>query len=532
MEAPAPPPPRRPPLPALAAALLAFLAAALVVSDELGSMGGDSAEYVLLSKALREGVGYRTTWAPGEPAPHALYPPVWSILLLPFSGAAPGSFLGAHLLLAALSGAAVFVLARLFERRGLPPWPAAAGALAPALSILWLRCAGDLLSEIPFLLFASLALLLLEPGRRERIPDRNLALAAAAAAIAFLTRTSGLALVIPVVAVLCLDRRARGRTAWIAAGALVVVCGGWFLYGRVAGGAATSYGAQLAEGSGGLIERTWEGLRRTYLPGSPAYLFPRRGWHWDAAGWALWMLAIAGMGWAPSKRRPFFLPEAFLLLTLLMQSAWPFRDPRFALPLAALLVPFALTGVLRLLRSLEDRLRSPDRPDLARREIATALLAAFALVPNLEFWFARVRPAAHRVPPAVAPGGHDPAGFTDTWFWSDEQFREAAPSLGSFLHACDLVRAGGDAFPPGPVLASNPRVAALLCGRPAVKAPDAASPADLAELARREGVALVLVDRFRGGGSEALRAWRDAGTGDLEEAVALPGGVRVLRAKR
>jgi hypothetical protein len=126
------------PLPALAAAALAVLAAALVVSGELGSVGGDSAEYVLLSKALREGIGYRTTWAPGDPAPHTLYPPVWPVLLLPF-------FLGAHLLLAAFSGVAVFLVARLFERRGLPPVAAAAGALAPALSVLWLRCAGDLL---------------------------------------------------------------------------------------------------------------------------------------------------------------------------------------------------------------------------------------------------------------------------------------------------------------------------------------------------------------------------------------------------
>lgn len=516
----APPAPRRVPWPALAAGLIAFLAAARVVSDELGSMGGDSAEYVLLSKALREGIGYRTTWAPGEPAPHTLYPPVWPVLLLPFAGAAPASFLGAHLLLAVLSGAAVFVLARLFERRGLPAWAAAAGTLVPALSLHWLRCTADLLSEIPSLLFAALALLFADPGEGDRLPPRRIVLAAAFAGLAFLTRTAGLALVVPLAAALCLDPRARGRTAWIAAAVLAAACGAWFLYGGTMGAGSTSYAAQLAGGGDGPLARAWRELVGFYLPGTPSYVFPHPGPFWEIAGWALWAPAAVGLVAGIRRRRGLAVAEGFFLAWLAMQSFWPYRDFRFALPLAALMVPFALEGAWILGK------RAP-----AAAWVALGLGVAL-LVPNGVRYFTHWLPRSQRERPAAAPGEHEPAGFERTWWWSNDEYRQAAPALAAFLHACDLVREGASGIPPGPVMASNPRVAALLCGRPAVKAPEGASPADLAALARETGVAVVIADGFGGGGSPALRAWRDAGTGELERIVALPGGVQVLRVRR
>ena len=523
----APERPRRTPLFALAAAILAAAAATAVVSDELGSMGGDSAEYVLLSKALREGVGYRTTWAPGEPAPHVLYPPLWPVMLLPFSGAAPGSFLGAHLLLAGLLGGAVFAFARLLERRGWSPPAAAAAALAPALSIHALRCAGDLLSEIPFLLFAALALLLVEPGGEARVGARRVALAALCAGLAFYARTAAIALVVPLVIALCTDRRTRGPAAWIASAALVAAVGGWFLRGALVGGDATSYGAQLAEGEGGLLARAWGQLVSVYLPGTPAWILPHAGWAWDALGWLLWALAVVGLVCGIARRRTGAVAEGFFLLWLAMQCAWPFRDPRFALPLAFLLVPFAIEGATLLFR------RVPEVFALDAG-VAASLLALLCVVPNLVGYCTHVFPRAHREAPAIAGGGHRAAGVVDTWLRSDDDFRLLAPPLAAFLHACDVVRMAGPGvgIPEGPVLASNPRVAALLCGRPAVGAPAGASPEALAALAREKGVALVIVDSFRGDGPAAIRAWADARDGTLEPVFAVPGGVRVVRIRR
>ena len=210
-------PPRRRTVPPSAVAALVALAAGLAVaSREMGGLGGDDAEYVLLAKSLGGFEGYSSGWAPGPRVPHALYPPLFPLLLAPFAGSAPGSFLPCHLLVALLGAGATGLVALLFERRGLPPWAAAAGALVPALSFFWLASAADVLSELPFLFFVASALLLLEPGDADRLPTRRVGLAAAAAGLAFGTRTSGLALVLVVAAALVLDRRTRGRAAWIA----------------------------------------------------------------------------------------------------------------------------------------------------------------------------------------------------------------------------------------------------------------------------------------------------------------------------
>ena len=94
------------------------------------------------------------------------------------------------------------------------------------------------------------------------------------------------------------------------------------------------------------------------------------------------------------------------------------------------------------------------------------------------------------------------------------------------------MRAGGPGFPTGPVMASNPRVAALLCGRPALPVPAGASPGALLALARERGAALVIADSFRGEVPAALRAWAEAPDGGLDVSAAVPGGVRVLRVRR
>ncbi len=515
-----PPPARARPAFALAAGAVAALAALLLLTPELGSLGGDNAEYVLLAKSLAAGDGYRSPWAPGETGLHTLYPPVWPLLLSPFVGGAPGSFLGAHVPLVAAAFAAAFLLCRLFERRGLPSWMAATAAAAPLLSAYALRCTVDLLSEMPFLALAAGALLALEPdGRDAPLPPRRIAAGAACAALAFLTRTAGLALVIPVVLSLSLDRRTRGPRGWIAAASVAAAAGGWFLYASMNGG-GPGYGGQLGagEGIGALASRTWSQLEAVYLPLTPAYLFPHGGPAFRIAGFLLWGLGLAAIGTGFLRRRTGALAESFFLLYLGMQAAWPFVDPRFALPLAALLPGFAAEGLTRL----------ADRRFPAARTAALGLLAGLLLLPNLAAFATHVHPRAHRPRPA-SPGAHLPAAFADTWAWRDAEYIAAGTTRSSFLHACDVIRLGEGVFPPGPVMAANPRVAALLTGRRAVQPPRGGTAAETAAAARGAGVALVLVEEFEGPCSDALRAWCSSGGRDLVEVLALPGGVRVMR---
>jgi len=481
-----------------AAAALALAAILPLLSRELGTLGGDNAEYVLLAKSIAAFDGYASGWYPGPKVPHTQYPPLFPLLLAPFVGGAPESFLPCHVLVALFGAGAVYLMARLFEKRGLPPLAAAAGALVPGLSILWLQTACEVLSELPFLFFVAATLLLLDPGEEERLPAKRIAAAAVCAGLAFYTRTAGLALVLPVAITISLDRRTRGRTAWIAAGSLLVACALWFLYGALAGSAG-GYGDQLEAGKANLFVRGWNGFRQMYIPNTPAFAFPHPGAFWNWAGWALWAMAALGLAQGFRRRRCLAVTEMFFLAYLAMQSAWPFSDPRFAIPLAFLLV----------LLSIEA---------LGRWAVVSLVFALLLLLPNGQRYFGLVLPRASRECPINAPGTHEPARVPRTWTWNDDQYRQAATALASYLHACDLVRAGG--FPPGTVLASNPRVAALLCGRAAVPSLPG------------EGVALILVDDFAGPRSEGLRNYARGHAAELESLFTLPGEVELLRVKR
>ena len=482
-----------------AAAALALAAILPLLSGELGTLGGDNAEYVLLAKSIASLDGYGSGWYPGPKVPHTQYPPMFPLMLAPFAGGAPGSFLACHLVVALCGAGAVYLLARLFERRGLPPAAAAAAALVPALSMLWLQSACEVLSELPFLLFVAATLNLLEPGEEERIPPRRIAAAAVMAGCAFYTRTAGLALVIPVALSISLDRRTRGRAAWIAAGSLVAACGLWFLYGTLAGNAG-GYGDQLQAGGDSLLARGWKGFRNLYFPNTPAFAFPHPGGFWNGMGWLLWALGALGLVLGVRRRHCLAVSEIFLVAYLAMQSAWPFADPRFAIPMAALLVGFAVEAA----------------GAIGRRPWIPIAFAALLLLPNAQRYFGLVLPRAHRERPAGAPGSHEPARIPQTWRWNDAQYAQAALPLASWLHACDEIRNGS--LPPGTVLSTNPRIAALLCGRPAVLSPPAGD--------------LVLVDAFAGSAADAVRAHRGAAASRLRPLLVLPGGVELLQVQR
>jgi len=423
--------------------------------------------------------------------------------------------LAAHLLVGAAGGVAVGLLALLFVRRGWSPVAAAAGALAPALSVYWMRSAADLLSDVPFLAFAAGALLLLEAPPGEGPSRRRMAGALVLAALAFYTRTAGLALLPAAAAALLLAPRGAGRAGWIGLGALAAACAAWFAYGAAVAPGPGGYFSVL-EGSGpaawdGLPARVLAGLRGDYLPLVPSFVLHPAGWGYDAARTVLWLPAGWGLLLGLRKRRGAAPAEVFFLAYLLLVAAWPFHDLRFAIPLAPLFVLFAFEG----LGDLARRLAGP-------RVAGTAVAALALLLPLPNGWhlFAWVYPRALRETPLPGRPPHRVARYTDTWPMPDAQFLREAPRFEAFLAACDLIRRGpAGAFPPGAVLACNPRVAALLCGRPAVRPRPGAGASETAGLVAREKVRLVLVDSFPGAFSDAIRRYRVERPGELEKVL-------------
>jgi hypothetical protein len=507
---------------ALFAGLAAFLACWVLATGELGSLGGDNAEYVLLAKALREGRGYATTWYPGGDAPHTLYPPLFPLLLVPFAGGAPASFLACHFPVAVAAGVAVACLTLLFHRRGLPPAAAALGAFAPALSVLWLRCGADILSELPFLAFVAGTLLALEPPGGGALLPRRAVAAALLATAAFYTRTAGIAL-LPA-AGLALATRARGPWRWALPPGMAAACGAWFVRGALLGSSSGTYGGVLtsatAGGDPGLVGRVAANLAGPYFHGLPGFLLPRPGEPWGVLGTALWILALAGTAIGLRRRRLAAAPEAFAGAYLVLVAAWPFQDSRFALPLAPLLALLAVEAVAAAAARLAP----------LRAGAAAVAFAAILALPNAHAAATKTYPRAFRETPRHEglPRNilrHQAARLTDTWGLDDEDFRREGPFLAAFLGALDAVRDDPD-IAPGPVLATNPRIVGLLTGRTSLRPvapggraptevtrfgtdPPAAHPEDIDAAVAKHGVRLVVRDPWNTPWATAIRAYRD-----------------------
>jgi hypothetical protein len=205
-------------LAALGAAGLAALYLAFAATSPV-SLGffGDDATYAVTAKSLAEGRGYRILSIPGEPL-QTKYPPLYPGLLSLVIRSLPDRSGGADLLgdfhwllvPGALAGAGALLLSALYWHRILGasrPLTVAVAALA-ALSPAWLGFTRVAMSELPYALLSTAALLCLD-GRepRDRRGTARLLLGAALVGGAVLTRSIGVSLAVAAVAAPLLRRR-------------------------------------------------------------------------------------------------------------------------------------------------------------------------------------------------------------------------------------------------------------------------------------------------------------------------------------
>jgi hypothetical protein len=209
--------------------------------------GGDNLKYYHLSRAIRDGEGYKSVWLYNMP-PHAHYPPLFPLILT----LAP-NYLCAKILIFSLFLLTLFVAYKLFERLKLPYYTIFIFAFTPLLLIYshWV------LSEIPYLLFSTLTLLCFY--------KKKYGLAFLCAVCSFLVRSAGLSLVIALSIVYWTQNR-KWKTiviAWIPVLA-------WFIYSNRHGGGYSEvfwwidpYNQSLGKISlGGLLERIIENSKK------------------------------------------------------------------------------------------------------------------------------------------------------------------------------------------------------------------------------------------------------------------------------
>jgi hypothetical protein len=226
-------------LAALGAAGLAALYLAFVARSPV-SLGffGDDATYATTAKALAEGRGYRHLSIPGEPL-QTKYPPLYPAALSLVIRSLPDREGGQDLLAdfrwllvpTALAGAGALVLSALYWHRilGASGRMTIAVAALAALSPAWLAYMRVAMSELPYALLATAALLCLdqrEPRAEGRWSTARLMLGAALVGGAMLTRTIGVSLAIAAVATPLLRRR-RWDALLIAAVILTCVAPWW-----------------------------------------------------------------------------------------------------------------------------------------------------------------------------------------------------------------------------------------------------------------------------------------------------------------
>jgi hypothetical protein len=368
--------------------------------------GDDELVYLALSKSLEAG-SYREIFRPSAPL-HVQYPPgypAWLVVVRHTVGENLDVIRGANLVLAASALLLWFKTARQL---------AGVGIALPLLLLLamnrGLLLSGSLTSEGLFLLLSTAALVwMLPPANAARRPAL---VAIGLAFLAFLTRSIGLALLLPV-GVWLWTRRQRGTlVAWAITSLLIV--GGWFAYAEIAraNAASRSYASQfvgLSLQSGGqflrLAGRLWKHFvdyatrhipYTMSLPSIPGTLL-------DNLAWLVLNTVVITAGFVVFWRK--WRPAAlYFLIYFGFVMIWPFEDGRLLIPMIPLVLLAFLLGARWLTGLLPLRARTPVMG------ILVALPALGALQGASER-FSRYR-ECDRAAPYTSPGCYDDARLT------------------------------------------------------------------------------------------------------------------------
>ncbi len=337
----------------LAGVLAGHVILAALVFDPKPFVGGDNASYMILAESLEGGGGYRDLYLPDAPR-HTKYPPFYPTILA--AARLFGGELIAYKLLSVLFTTASVLFLFLLTRKRLGDEVGLAVAAAFAFNPVLLYYSHWVLSEAPFVLLTLIGL-----WAAERFTDswRWLAGAAAAALLAYLTRSAGLPLVAALL--IALGWRKLWRQLAVVGGTAVLVLGGWWLWGKLAAaGADKAYASEFLlldpytpeagyVGPGALVARVINNIRLYLIdvtPESLAGVAPAGGVNPLALAAALLLVALALVAWVREIRKVQVL-ELFVAAYAALIFLWPqvWTDRRFLLPLLPVLFVLAAAGV-------------------------------------------------------------------------------------------------------------------------------------------------------------------------------------------
>jgi 4-amino-4-deoxy-L-arabinose transferase-like glycosyltransferase len=493
---PAPKPPRAATPPSLAeriarrpgavAATLAalHLALALLAFDPSVFFGGDNGTYVSLARSMLERHAYLEYWDPAQ-RPYTLYPPVFPAVLALAMTLGVRTFAGFKYVVLAFSCAAVaFSYLWLRRRTSLPAALAAGVVLAAGPGVLALSHLE--LSDVPFWCFTVVALWAFAhlENAGGRTGDgvgstggmRWAAIAGAATATAYLTRSAGLPLLLAALGTLAWRREWR-RLAVFAGVALPGVAA-WSIRGKMLGGSYTSYlwyrdPYQPALGNasvGDLLTRVLENTVNYTREHVPVLVVGPLSVTQAVSGIGLLLMVLAVTGWARRLRRRqgVGVAEAWVPLYAGILLVWPstWGADRLALPLLPALLLYAGEATRDVLR----------RAGRARAPLAAACAAALllAMVPGI------VESTARGAECRAGAAAGDPYACSDE---DGADFLRLATALRGRLPAGSVV------------VARKPTLFFALTGYRSRMYPLSAEPDSFFRAAREAGARFVVVDQ-------------------------------------
>lgn len=372
-----------------AIAVTIFLVVYLLRLDRIVGLFVDDAWYVLLAKSLATGQGYQLINSP-SPGILPVYPPVYPFLLSLVYHLSP-DFPSNVMQLKSVSTVAMFIVGwasyKHFTRDR--EWPhllsivcALTVALMPSLVFM---ATSSAMSECVFMTFQLLSMLAVESAVRNqnwKAQLGNSAIGGVLAAIAFLTRSIGLAVIAAGFVYLLKDR--KWKPAAVFALTVMVVAGPWVVYSRThqptaeqrteQGGMivqdyVTQFWQQRAgETSSGNIsvsslpDRIWANAMK--IAGNnmatiftPAfYRSPKLSGEealekgLDNRPFSYLLSLFLLFGFAMTLKRRMKMAELITAFTLLITCAWPWDTFRFLLPL----MPFLLFYLLESFRGIRE----------------------------------------------------------------------------------------------------------------------------------------------------------------------------------
>jgi len=346
-------------------------------SNELaGNLGGDNAHYLLLAKALAQGRGYVDLYLPDHP-PHTKYPPLFPLLLAPFTWLGRFELWSVHLFIAGLGLVVPFALAGWVRRQGYSETACLAMLLLTATLPRYYEFLFHVLSDIPFTAFCYLALWGMARSRIEFKP-RDLALITAAALAAFFTRTAGIALAAAIGMELIRRSELRGLRSgrlpwWLIFGAVMGLAFlTWSFRNRSVGGAGVGYFQELllkdpSQPQAGYV--SWIEFGSRFCQRAYFYLtfmgmqvsLGKTVFTGKAAiqpQYLPWLIPV-GIGFLSRLRQPERSAEWFFVFSALMMSCWWYPDSRFLIPMLPLASFYLILGVRRIFGWMETALRLP-----------------------------------------------------------------------------------------------------------------------------------------------------------------------------